>query len=66
MTIVSTGRGDDDPTPAMVLDFVVAFHDQHGRFPTHREVRIEFTDRSLTRIESALRVSKPIGQIASW
>jgi hypothetical protein len=76
MTVFSTGRGAEDPTPveAKVLDFVVAFHDQHSRFPTHREVRIEFTnrsltvsrERSLTRIESALRRSSTIGRTASW
>ena len=41
-------RGAEDPTPAegRVLDFIIAFHDQYGRFPTYREIRVEFAYRS--------------------
>ena len=40
--------GVEDPTPAegRVLDFILAFHDQNGRFPTYREIRVKFGYRS--------------------
>ena len=92
MTVFSTGRSAEDLTPkeVRVLDFIVGFHDQHGRFPSLRQIRVEFAyhslaaadrqvpelkekdwlavrrERSLTRIESALRLSWPIGRRAAW
>ena len=38
--------GDLTPKEARVLDFIVAFHDRHNRFPSWRQMRVEFAYRS--------------------
>ena len=45
-------HGAHDPTTAeaRVLHFIVAFHDQYGRFPTYREIRVELAYRSLQAV----------------
>jgi SOS-response transcriptional repressor LexA len=34
-------------TQAMVLDFIVEFHDRDSRFPTVRDIRVKFGYRSV-------------------
>ena len=45
-SVAIQGTADPTPTEGRVLDFIVAFNDQHGRFPTYREIRVEFAYRS--------------------
>ena len=45
--IASRVAEDLTPTEARVLDFIVAFHDQYGRFPSLRSIRVEFAYRSV-------------------
>ena len=51
---------------AKVRDFVVVFFEQYGRFPTYREVRVEFAYDSLEAAYYHVQELKKTGRLTTW
>lgn len=53
--IAVVGAGDPSPAEERMLNLVLDFHEQHGRFPTYRELKSALAYRSVHGVAARLQ-----------